>query len=198
MIKLFQFFFSSLLLVTTLQAEILFDLQDQYFEYAYKQNSKTAHYELPNVKVSTVNIYQAKDGRYVTNNASSGIFIVKLNKAVEKFNVSVKANYRSTYNGRTPSIVLKTDTGREFVISFDKHQLVIQNKIFTVGELHKKTLHINIEKIDDVLVTSINGQVFYRYEMREFVNLKRVEQMITNVGGISSEDCLYDISIAVK
>ena len=196
--KLIKYLVFSLFASNMLHAEIIFDLQDQYFEYAYKQESKAAHYELPNVNVSTINVYQAKDGRYITNNASSGTIIVKLKKEIEYFNVSVKANYRSTYNGRTPSIVLKSDEGIEFVMSFDKHQVVIQNKIFTVGELHKKTLHINIERKDDILVTSINGQIFYNYEMKEFKNLKRVEQMITNVGGVSSEDSLYDISIAVK
>ncbi|MDF1874298.1 hypothetical protein JHD48_00965 [Sulfurimonas sp. SAG-AH-194-I05] len=187
-----------MLSVSFLNAQMVFDLQAQYFSNAYGQNSKASLYALENLNVTTVNLYQATDGRYVTNNASSGTFSVRLTNTVSNFNVSIKAKYKSTYNSRTPSIVLKSDLGEEFVISYDKNEIIIQNKIFRVIGLHDKVLHVNIQKKDDLFVTSINGQVFSKVKLETFVNLKKVEQTINNVGGVSSEDSLYDLTIYAK
>lgn len=193
-----KFVFFVLFLFVNLQAEILFDLQDQFFENAHKQSTQASIYELPKVKVSTINLYQTFGGEYVTPPKEAGIIAVKLKKEIKYFNVSFKAKFRSTYDSKTPSIVLKSDTGVEFVISLDKQQLVIQNKVFSIGELHKKTLHVNMEKIDDVIVTSVNGQVFYNVEIQELSNLKRVEMIINNSTGSSTQDLIYDLVVSSK
>ena len=97
MIHIFKILFIGLLGFTSLHAKMIFDLQEQYFEHAYNQSSKSGLYKLPNVSVSTINILQQKDGKYVTDFASSGMLIVRLNEIKENFSMSMKARYKSTY-----------------------------------------------------------------------------------------------------
>ena len=108
MTKLVKLFFLVLMTLSTLHSKILFDLQEQYFEHTYTQSSQTGFYQLPYVNVSTVNILQAKDGKYVTEFSSSGTLIVRLNQQRENFSISIKARYKSTYFLRSSSIVLKS------------------------------------------------------------------------------------------
>ena len=48
--------------VSSLNAKVLFDLQDQYFEYSYKQNKKVSLYDLKNIQLRMNNIFQDKTG----------------------------------------------------------------------------------------------------------------------------------------
>lgn len=182
----------------SLQAKMLFDLQEQYFEHAYAQSTKSGLYTLPNVSVSTVNIMQLQDGKYVTKFASSGMLIVRLNEAKENFSMSIKARYKSTYFMRNTSIMLKSNDGEEFIIMFNKDSIEIQEKKISYTDLDKEILHIAIKKEGDAFKVFINGKQLAEYNMPTFIALKRVEQSINNVSGVSSQDTIYDMVISDK
>lgn len=198
MTKLLKYIFLVLITLTTLQGKILFDLQEQYFEHAYTQSSRTGLYQLPHVNVSTVNILQAKDGKYVTEFSSSGTLLVRLNQEREDFRISIKARYKSTYFLRSSSIVLKSEDGEEFIIMFNKNQIVISGKVFHYKDLDKKIFHIGIKKEKEKFTVFIDGKLISEYNMPTFGSLKRIEQSLNNISGISSQDCLYDMVISGK
>jgi len=189
------FFVSSIL-----NAEIIFSLQDQYFENAYKQSTKVSLYEMKNVSVSMVNVFQHKEGGYYLSYFSgSGTMIVALKKIISNFNISIKGQYKSTYKGGTPSICIKSDKGKEFVVAFDENQVILNGKVFKINELYKKVLNINIEKNDKNLKITINGQVFLKKTIKDFENLNKVEFLMSNTDGyLKTSDRLYDLTISSK
>lgn len=198
MIHIFKILFIGLLGFTSLHAKMIFDLQEQYFEHAYNQSSKSGLYKLPNVSVSTINILQQKDGKYVTDFASSGMLIVRLNEIKENFSMSMKARYKSTYFMRSTSIMLKSDDGEEFIIMFNKDEVVVQEKKIPYQGLNEEILNIAIKKAGDTFGVFINGQLISQYNMPTFIALKRVEQSINNISGVSSQDSIYDMVISDK
>jgi hypothetical protein len=182
-------------LSSLLNAEIIFSLQDQYFENAYKQSVKASLYEMKNVSISMVNILQYNDGTY--ESPRDGTFVITLKKPISNFNIGIKGMYESIHKGKTPSIVVKSDTGNEIVISFDKDKIIMDGIVFKIKELYKKTLNFNIEKNNHLLVISVNGQVFLKKDINKFGNLNKVEQIILGNSGYSA-DRLYDITISSK
>lgn len=198
MIHLLKPFLLGLLTISSLHADIVFDLQEQYFEHAHEQNSNAGLYKLENATVSTVNLHQSKNGQYITEYDSSGMLIVRVNKPLKDFSISIKARYKSTYKLRTSSIVLKSNNGDEFIIILQNNQIIIQNETYTYQGLYQNMIHLNIEKVDGVFKTSINGKLLSAYKMEKFTLLKRLEQTINNVNGVSSQDCIYDTVIAGK
>lgn len=195
--KLAKVVLIGLLAVSSINAKEIFNLQDQYFEKAHKGDYGAALYDLKEVTVSTVNIIQSKSsGRYFTREGESGSISIKLKQSVTNFNVSVKANYGSITKGRNAILTLKSDTGKEYTLSFYDDKIIMNNKEIIIKGYDDEILNTNIEKNGDTITCSINGKIVLAQDIKDFSTLKSIEKSISYYStSFKLYDSLYGISI---
>lgn len=194
MTKLIKIILVGLLTLSSLNAKTIFDLQDQYFENAYKQDTKDGVYDLKDVQVHMANVYQMKSGEYVTSQKRSGIIKVKLKKNIQYFSVAVNAKYRSIASSGTSLIVITSNKGKQKTIVFEEGKISIGKNSFKIKNLYNTLLNILIKKTQSSFEIIINGQTFKKFDIKSFGALSSVK-LLVNTGTSNYHDYLYDFSI---
>lgn len=197
--KLTKIILCGLLTISSLKAETIFDLQEQYFENAYKQYTNQSLYDLKNVQVVMTNMYQANTGEYLTSNGQRGKMQFKLKSPLENFAVILDILAKSVYtdNNQVMMIIFKNTNGIQKVISLtNRKELVIDGKKFEIKDLYNTPLNIAFNKKDDIVEFILNGQTFVKSESKEFASLESIEFLLGQEKGYA--DLLYSLSIIKK
>jgi len=186
----------SVLSLSSLNAEILFNLHEQHFANAIEGGMKVGRYELEQSYVSTnLNFIQ---GYYQTDN-DEGYFNVDLKAPIANWSVSVDLRIHFYYGTgkETRFIKLISENGETTIVSIQKDSVYFEgeNRIsesFDLDSALSFTLSYNNGKID----LSMNGKMLASVDRNNFGNLKSVE--VGLVKEENNKDNLTSLTIGAK
>jgi len=163
----------ALLFGTNIQAKVLFDLHEQYFNNTIvdKKGNYTAkgRYDLSNVFISTNTYF--KNGSYYGHRDSPAHFSVDLKTPPAEWSVTI-----SIWHRYKPNIIrISSSSGKSNIVTLDGKKTLSINDEKYEARIDEKTSQITFKYANQTMTIYFNGEAAFKEKQNDFNNLKKIE-----------------------